>query len=598
MVTYAVEVTIDASVLRATNPDAVDAAYSNGEFLSLVTSMFNVSNSLDASVWGVSISYTPPADDGEFVVEATVTANAYKFLGLGESSADLPDAGDVVSYELSSLSNPASASLARWFGQRIVTVTFENLDAFARDGLAGVFDNECFATYNESAENCQAAFDATTLLIDNTEDISEFFDVFYAACPDFDSTYSCPANETELISSLSDNTDLSGETILALTELLAGRNLSDIATFLVSETFEDAVGEFYDLQTGTTISTAVFTATSDWIPAAGGLPLNTITLALSEDNAAIFLGTLEAELVAQTFITGFTNVNINLPTGVQCCEIDHTVNRVGEDEPIAFQIEYEFESDPSEVDSFAITFGTAAFDAVRDIIERVVASFDSTTPPCFDIASNSFDVDCLDELASEFVQELNDNQPGLSHAEVADLVSAFIGELIECGGSGRGVDGECLNAAGTASNQDAVERSLDELSVNAAQAYATPAPSTGTAGGIGIYAGAGAGGLVVIIVIIVIIVKRGGGEGGKGDSDAGRTVVAFENPMYDTPDQADAGQAIYEDAGGDDEGLYDEPAFNDAAKMNPLYQSTEDLTIVGDGGEEEGGYLDVAPEDE
>ncbi len=93
-----------------------------------------------------------------------------------------------------------------------------------------------------------------------------------------------------------------------------------------------------------------------------------------------------------------------------------------------------------------------------------------------------------------------------------------------------------------------------------------------------------------------------------------RTVVAFENPMYDDPavtisfmktdfQTTGAGsQPTYDSSmpaeGG--EGLYDEPAFNSSAKANPVYQSTEDLAaggeyVDGDGVQKGDGYLDVSP---
>ena len=90
--------------------------------------------------------------------------------------------------------------------------------------------------------------------------------------------------------------------------------------------------------------------------------------------------------------------------------------------------------------------------------------------------------------------------------------------------------------------------------------------------------------------------KRGGNKNAAASRKADRTVVAFENPMY--ADGNAGGQAQYDapDAGG--EGLYDEPAFNAGAanKSNPMYESTEDLAGGADG-DDDGGYLDVAPDE-
>jgi hypothetical protein len=113
--------------------------------------------------------------------------------------------------------------------------------------------------------------------------------------------------------------------------------------------------------------------------------------------------------------------------------------------------------------------------------------------------------------------------------------------------------------------------------------------------------GAAAGGAVVLIAIIVIVVllrRRQPSEKPASKDDGSRQVVAFENPMYESP-EPDFSNALYESPEADDEGLYDEPAFN-GAKENPLYQSTDNLFDGEEEGDMEdgGGYLDVAPEDD
>jgi len=94
---------------------------------------------------------------------------------------------------------------------------------------------------------------------------------------------------------------------------------------------------------------------------------------------------------------------------------------------------------------------------------------------------------------------------------------------------------------------------------------------------------AGAAGGVILILIVVIVVMSGGGGGDNQQSSGGTAVVAFENPMYDDPSSNDRANPVFdeEDQGGGDEGLYDEPAFNEDGG--------------GDGG---GGYLDVQPDEE
>ena len=100
--------------------------------------------------------------------------------------------------------------------------------------------------------------------------------------------------------------------------------------------------------------------------------------------------------------------------------------------------------------------------------------------------------------------------------------------------------------------------------------------------------------LVLCIVVAVVVVLRGGGGGGSGKPTGDRTVVAFANPMYDDPNagMAGGGAAVYEE-GKDDQGLYDEPSFqeNTADKSNPMYASNEDVSAGS-------GYLDVQPDDD
>ena len=103
-----------------------------------------------------------------------------------------------------------------------------------------------------------------------------------------------------------------------------------------------------------------------------------------------------------------------------------------------------------------------------------------------------------------------------------------------------------------------------------------------------ILAGAAGGGLVLIIVVVVIVVRsrRGPSKPRVKKEATQRKVVAFENPMYDTPKVPASSEGVYDnnasdglyDNNGDNAGLYDEPAF--AAKSdkdNPLYESTENL---------------------
>jgi len=148
-----------------------------------------------------------------------------------------------------------------------------------------------------------------------------------------------------------------------------------------------------------------------------------------------------------------------------------------------------------------------------------------------------------------------------------------------------------------AENQAAViaaEAMVASLTPTLAASESTPAPFPVVV----VAALAGGGLLLIVIIILIIVLRRRGPERTHREKPlktqtTDRTVVAFENPMYDDPTTNPT--ATYEAPAEEDEGLYDEPAFNASEKANPMYQSNENIAEAID--EEGGGYLDVAPED-
>ena len=102
-----------------------------------------------------------------------------------------------------------------------------------------------------------------------------------------------------------------------------------------------------------------------------------------------------------------------------------------------------------------------------------------------------------------------------------------------------------------------------------------------------IIAAAAGGGVVLIIVIVVVVIVRSRRKPRASQDPSQRTVVAFENPMYDSaPKQAAEAESVYDnnaDGPNASAGLYDEPAFAAKSdKENPLYESTEKLDNHGD----------------
>lgn len=211
---------------------------------------------------------------------------------------------------------------------------------------------------------------------------------------------------------------------------------------------------------------------------------------------------------------------------------------------------------------------------------------------------------CLNNNASAYCSALV--QAGQTEADARTATQQYVYNWTLCGLQPTYPNGTCydpsqasaatLLAAATASSV-ACGLSTTALPTTAGNGTnAGAGASTGSSGGIGlpIVAAAAGGGVLLLVLVILLVVRRRRSVGAVNKKEADRTVVAFENPMYDDPTQV---QQVY-DSGAldtrDGEGLYDEPAFNTKAKKeNPLYQSNEDLAGAdGAGGD---GYLDVAP---
>ena len=90
------------------------------------------------------------------------------------------------------------------------------------------------------------------------------------------------------------------------------------------------------------------------------------------------------------------------------------------------------------------------------------------------------------------------------------------------------------------------------------------------------------GGLLLLIIIVVVVLKRRS----RTPQAKARSVVAFENPMYDAPRGTSSKkpvdeQLIYDNNDHHGEGLYDEPSFlMKAEKSNPIFNSNENLNAT------------------
>jgi len=161
---------------------------------------------------------------------------------------------------------------------------------------------------------------------------------------------------------------------------------------------------------------------------------------------------------------------------------------------------------------------------------------------------------------------------GKTFEEAQKAAEDAVAKTVECGLSGRDPStGECVTkddaaiaAAGDVSSAAAAEfatrnpEATDGTGRNAKDAAnANAGGDDGTDGDadsskaagvpiIPIAAGAGGAVLIIIIVIIIVVVRRKNSQDPQPKAQAkDRTVVAFENPMYDTPEQTPGAQGTF-----------------------------------------------------
>jgi hypothetical protein len=164
----------------------------------------------------------------------------------------------------------------------------------------------------------------------------------------------------------------------------------------------------------------------------------------------------------------------------------------------------------------------------------------------------------------------------------------------------------------------ALQSGLTTSTTSTVSPSAASADSASSASIVPIAAAAG-GGVVLIVVVLLIVRRKQATKASREQSQ--RTVVAFENPMYVSP-QAAASQtgeysnfvdptSLYDNtANNASAGLYDEPSFiGSTEKDNPLYESAENLNrnelgdepsitdgmyfVSADQSSTDAGYLDV-----
>lgn len=272
-----------------------------------------------------------------------------------------------------------------------------------------------------------------------------------------------------------------------------------------------------------------------------------------------------------------------------------------------------------------------------NLFNLLSAGFDGfalSFPPCMNYDTLQFNNTCLSEWALGYCAQqcLSSGTTSVARTRTSEQLL----KILSCGvAPSFPSNNTCLGQDGQISNSGLQLISSISSSCDCARLAPPPAPGgTGTGGGsggssgggsstgassgsdgaggggagLGMAAGAAGGGAALVIIIIVVVVlyrrkqkKTKNAAGLNPNASNNRTVVAFENPMYDDP--AKSAQPTYEvltpqmEAAA--EGLYDEPAFQSTVnRSNPLYTSQENLAQAdyADANNPGYGYLDVNPE--
>ena len=270
------------------------------------------------------------------------------------------------------------------------------------------------------------------------------------------------------------------------------------------------------------------------------------------------------------------------------------------------------------------TASLAAYTQLLSGVNTLAASYQPISSQYFFANNLTYNWPLILTNALAFCQGLN------GAADSADQTKDWVVNITRCGILPKLTNGTCLQLDPDAPyTADGRLQSTYRTCNAAVQTTATAAPSGttsttapgpsnrdastgGSSGGgssiVPIAAAAGGGAILVIIIIVLLMKRRGKRAAAPAKRAADdRTVVAFENPMYDDPTQGGR-QPVYDSAigSGDHEGLYDEPAFaaskNPLKKENPLYSSHENLDgnaiYDNDTGGGAGNYQDVNPGDQ
>ncbi|EDQ90351.1 uncharacterized protein MONBRDRAFT_24720 [Monosiga brevicollis MX1] len=256
----------------------------------------------------------------------------------------------------------------------------------------------------------------------------------------------------------------------------------------------------------------------------------------------------------------------------------------------------------------AMLLGSDMFTFLGDMADDAVSTFTIQTASCYDV-DDGIDQACLLATVNSVIADMIAADSSTSRSALEAAATSAAWTVIEC------VTGDCsLDEASTHPANAAIAAALaaadysgstngagngngndngngngnnngDEDDDEGTSSQAGSASSGSSAGGsMGIIIGIAAGAVVLVLVVVFLLVRsrrnnRAAPEMAKPAHL--RSVVSFENPIYDSPEgpEASYGELLHDS--GEDQGLYDEPAIATKRKNNPVYRSNDMLDEAG-----------------
>lgn len=330
--------------------------------------------------------------------------------------------------------------------------------------------------------------------------------------------------------------------------------------------------------------------------------------ALMPENRAALAASMLAALATAPGISNVSNLQIGWTPEWGSQSQSARRRRATTTTPSAVTAGFDYTVTCAPTDTACLTAATASSTLGTTLVNLLNNAFNTlsiTAPQCQVLTGSTpgWNSGCLSTVASNYcAAQLN---TGATETVARSATQQLLFNMTRCGLEPTYPNGTCYDsseesAATTASLNLATSVPCALVPTTATPVTTIPSNTTAVAGSsssgsgglsLPIVAAAAGGGVLLLALIAFFVVRRRRSSASAKKGEPDRTVVAFENPMYDDPTQA---QPVYDQSQAalhDSEGLYDEPAFNQtAAKQNPIYQSQEDL--AGAGGD---GYLDVAP---